>query len=945
MKVFGVDILRLGRYPVRDPFFKMLPRSLSNFMNAFTSSDHTTYPFSTTNTQDYKNLMSVYLDATLHPLLKQSDFAQEGWRVGPENPRAEPTESGGPKDGQQLIFKGVVYNEMKGQMSDAGYLYYIRFHEHILPALNNSGGDPQKMTELTYEQLAEFHGQHYHPSNAKIITYGNMPLADHLEELDGRLKTFDHIKVDEDVKAPIDLSSGSQTITVKGPVDPLVPPDAQHKTSISFVMDDGSDVLERFSLSLLSALLIDGYGSPLYRGLIEGGLGTDFSPNTGFDPSTKRSIFSVGLTGVKAADVPLVKESLEQILQDCRRDGFDRIKVDGLLHQLDLGLKHRTAQFGMGIMQKVNGDWHNGLDPFDGLSWQNTVDQFKEKYAKGGYLESLLDKYLIGKNNLTFTMEPSPTYSEELAREETERLTAKITESVQKLGGEAEAYKHLRERELELVKEQEAAAEADLSCLPTLHVKDIPRKKGRKQLRFSEVDGVKVQWREAPTNGLTYFKAINSLHGLPDELRELVPLFSEALMRLGTKNLTTEQLEELIRLKTGGVSVGYHIATSPSSLLRYEEGFTLSGHAFDQNVPDMYDLLRTIITETDFEGPEAETRIRELLQMSANGALDSVASSGHAFARKHAASSLSPSAALTEQTSGLTQVKLTAALASRDSLNDVLQRLRAIQSHVVGSKPNMRVALTCDASSASSNEAALSKFLSSLSWKRDNDSASPAWLRDYTPQARKSFFTLPYQVSYAGIAIPTVPYTDPSGAPLQILSQLLTHKHLHREIREKGGAYGGGAYASGLGGVFGFYSYRDPNPQNTLAVVAQAGAFAAGKNWTEQDMQEAKLSVFQGLDAPEDINAEGMTRFLYGVDEEMSQRRREQLLDTTADDVRRVAQEFLVERADKASITVLGERRPWVKSEDWTFEDLGMAEPKVEKVEEDSFGSEAVIAS
>src|ERR1700761_9142911 len=150
----------------------MLPRTLANFMNAFTASDHTFYPFATTNRGDFTNLMSVYLDATLHPLLKESDFRQEGWRVGPVNPQALLSTDSPPRpEDQKLVFKGVVYNEMKGQMSDAGYYFYIRFQDHMFPAINNSGGDPQRMTDLTYEQLRNFHAQHYHPSNAKFFTY------------------------------------------------------------------------------------------------------------------------------------------------------------------------------------------------------------------------------------------------------------------------------------------------------------------------------------------------------------------------------------------------------------------------------------------------------------------------------------------------------------------------------------------------------------------------------------------------------------------------------------------------------------------------------------------------------------------------------------------------------------------------------------------------------
>src|SRR5271167_417700 len=176
----------------------MLPRTLSNFMNALTASDHTYYPFATTNQQDFKNLMSVYLDATLHPLLKKSDFAQEGWRVGPENPRLSQDGTTSKSD-SKLVFKGVVYNEMKGQMSDASYLFYIRFQDHIFPAIHNSGGDPQKITDLTYEQLIQFHAEHYHPSNAKVFTYGDFPLTDHLREVNAQLNVFERIKGDLEI--------------------------------------------------------------------------------------------------------------------------------------------------------------------------------------------------------------------------------------------------------------------------------------------------------------------------------------------------------------------------------------------------------------------------------------------------------------------------------------------------------------------------------------------------------------------------------------------------------------------------------------------------------------------------------------------------------------------------------------------------------------------------
>jgi Zn-dependent M16 (insulinase) family peptidase len=912
-------------------------------MNAFTSSDHTTYPFATTNAQDFRNLMSVYLDATLNPLLNANDFTQEGWRIGPENPLAA---SNPDSSDAKLVFKGVVYNEMKGQMSDASYLYYIRFHEHLIPALNNSGGDPPKITDLTHEQLKGFHSDHYHPSNAKIFTYGDMPLTEHLQEIGDTLAKFDRIPVDHDVKTPIDLAGGPQSITISGPTDPLVPADAQYKTSTTWVIKDTEDMVERFSLSVLSTLLLDGYGSPFYASLIESGMGDDFTPNTGFSSTGRGATFSVGLTGVKQEAVPKVKEAISETLAQVRKNGFDKIKVEGILHQLSLSLKHKTAHFGMGLMQRVEPDWFNGVDPFDALAWQKTVDGFKEKYSSEGYLEGLLEKYFLHDNTLTFTMAPSQTYTQEIADEEASRLASKILEATKQFRSEEAAKEHLTKRELELLEAQESARHQDLSCLPTLHVNDIPRLKPKKEVRQSFVGDVKVQWREAPTNGLTYFRAVHSFKDLPDELRELIPLFCDSIMRLGTKDTSMERLEELIKLYTGGVSVGYHSSTSPLDLDTYEEGLVLSGHAFDGNMPAMYNLFRTLILETNFDSAEAEKKIRQLLQTSASGAMDSVAEAGHAYARRYAMAGLTPEGRLNEQTSGLTQLKLAASLAARTepgSLADVIAKLKRIQALAVSNTSTLRVALNCGAESAKTNQEMLQDFLSKLPAKISPASSQNA-TGTFSPNS-KSFFPLPYQVYYSGAALRTVPYVNPAGASLQVLSQLLTHKHLHHEIREKGGAYGGGAFSQGLGGIFGFYSYRDPNPQNTLKIIKDSGVWARDRKWTDRDMEEAKLSVFQGLDAPESVSQEGMVQFLSGVDPEMHQKRREQLLDVTSEDVKNAAEEFLVKGIECANTAVLGARKDWVKESDgWTIRDLGMDE-LASQGEEDPESNVAAAAS
>jgi presequence protease len=890
-------------------------------MNAYTASDHTFYPFATTNAQDFKNLMSVYLDATLKPLLKEADFTQEGWRIGPENPQALAAGTEAKPEDRKLVFKGVVYNEMKGQMSDAGYLFYIRFQDHIFPDINNSGGDPQKITDLTYQQLKQFHAEHYHPSNAKVFTYGDMPLADHLRDIDAQLGAFERIRGDMAIHRPIDLSSGPREVRLEGPIDPLVDLNKQFKTSVSWVLGDTADVVESFSLALVSALLTDGYGSPLYKGLIETGLGTDWSPNSGYDSSGKVGIFSIGLTGVQEADVSKLKPAVQDILRSVREKGFDRSKIDGYLHQLELGLKHKTANFGMSLLHRLKPKWFTGVDPFDSLAWNDTLAAFETEFAKGGYLEGLMEKYLMNDNTLTFTMAPSAEFVQELAKEEEARLQTRISKAIETAGGEEQARAALEARELALLVEQGKSNTEDLSCLPSVHVQDIPRQKEPVVLRSETVGEVKLQLREAPTNGLTYFRAINTLENLPDELRSLIPLFTDSIMRLGTKDMTMEQLEDLIKLKTGGVSVSYHSASQPTDFTQAKEGLAFSGMALDRHVPVMFDLLRKLIVETNFDSPEAAQQIRQLLQAASDGVVNDIASSGHAYARRAAEAGLTWDAFVREQVSGLSQVKLVTSLANRpesDRLEDVIEKLKLIQQFAFAG--TMRAAITCDSESVANNTGALAKFLDSLPSNTANFAARKN--RDFTRNI-KSFYPLPYQVYYGALALPTVSYTSPDNAPLQILSSLLTHKHLHHEIREKGGAYGGGAYSRAIDGIFGFYSYRDPNPVNTIKIMRNAGQWAVDKKWSDRDLEDAKISVFQGVDAPRAVNEEGMSNFVYGITEEMKQRRREQLLDVTKDQIREVAQKYIVNSLGKEAerLVFLGEKRDFVDNT-WTVNEM-----------------------
>jgi Zn-dependent M16 (insulinase) family peptidase len=480
-------------------------------------------------------------------------------------------------------------------------------------------------------------------------------------------------------------------------------------------------------------------------------------------------------------------------------------------------------------------------------------------------------------------------------------------------------------QESTLLVEQAKSNTQNLDCLPSVHVRDIPRESKRTELRHDTLGDVKVQWHEAPTNGLTYFRAVNTIDNLPNELRELMPLFADSIMRLGTKDMTMEQLEDLIKLKTGGVSVGYYSAASPLNHQEASEGISFTGMALDRNVPAMFDILHRLVAETNFDSPEAPMRIRQLLQASADGLVNDIASTGHQFARGYAESGLTRASWLSQQVGGLSQVKLITSLTNRpesDNLQDVIEKLKQIQKLALATDA-MRTAVTCGSESVESNVSALGRFLSDRVQASGVSSFAASPGETQLSQDSKAFFPLPYQVYYGGLAVPTTSYTSPDGAPLQVLAQLLTHKRLHHEIREKGGAYGGGAYSSALEGIFGFYSYRDPNPLNTMSIMRDAGRWAREKEWSDRDIEEAKISVFQRVDAPRSVNQEGMGHFLYGITDEMKQTRRELLLDVSKEQIGAVAQKYLVEGLEKGAdrTCFLGQKQAWVDG-DWTVHDM-----------------------
>lgn len=931
------------KFPVRDPFFKMLNRSLANFMNAMTGHDYTFYPFATTNVRDYENLRDIYFDACFNPALSNQDFCQEGWRL--ENEITQDKLS-------PIIFKGVVYNEMKGQFSDSSYHFYINFINSIYPSLFISGGDPKEITNLTHEDLLDFHASRYHPSNAKVFSYGNIPISNNLKFLNNSLTHFGKrglSKKDSKLRQPIDLTE-SKTVTLDGPVDPTLPESQQYKASMTWFVGKPNDRQKTFQFLLLSNLLMSGHSSPFYKKLI--GIGNDFSVNSGSSTITDLTSFTIGLNGLSEEKIQLFENTVNEVLLEKAKFGFEEQKVEALLRQIELTKKDKKSDFGLQLLESVVPNWVNEIDPFKVLAFDEIIEEFKKEYkdSNGKLFQNLIKEYLLGKPIFKFIMKPNEKFTECVLQEEAQRLSKKTNNLSD------EDKETIFQNGLKLAEEQ--SKKEDLSILPTLTVDfDIPTEATVYRVEEKHLNdlGFDVLTRKTDTNGLMYFRCKKEITGMiPARLLPYLPLFCDSLLSLGTKNKSVDQLEDEIKLYTGGLNT--HVYVKPDIVNNNKSPnlfWEISGTSLNSQIDKIYSIWNEILENVDFDNLN---KLKLLIKTANANSFSDLISSGHSYARSFACAGLSPVKELDECLGGVSQLKFMNKLDSKiqhdndDAFlsNEIVPKLKELKSILLGKVTpnqenllnNVMFGLVGDGEGLSTAESYMDKF--AINGKHANEVQPLKYdSEDYLRELRQAvdndklkFFgsdgesqknaliALPSQVAYSGLGIYGGDYLSKDGASLQVLAELLSFKYLHTEIREKGGAYGGGARYSSIDGMFSYYTYRDPNVLRSLEYIENESASQVLKGEiTESNINEAKLRIFQSLDAPMDVSSEGMMYFSNGINNEMLQTRRENLLSVELEDIKNVCEKYLLDsfKNGEYKAVAVGPKLEEYSEKNWQF--------------------------
>lgn len=872
------------RFPVRDPFFMMIRRSLNTFMNAFTSSDWTAYPFATQNRSDYFNLLSVYLDATFFATLNPLDFAQEGIRLelaSPQKPEGE------------LVYKGVVFNEMKGALSSPASVLWETVNKHLFPTTTyhfNSGGDPVCIPDLSYPDLLAFYKKHYHPSNALFLTFGDIPaeqLQERFESL--ALHRFDALESEvrgRDEKrylAPVRVEEAY-------PLDEETE-EAHTHVVLAWLMGHTSTLEDRLEAALLCGVLLDNSSSPLRHALETVDYANAPSPLCGIDDNNREISFIAGVEGTEVAHAADVEQLILTVLRTVAEEGVPLAQVEAVLHQLELSQREIGGDrypYGLSLLLQVLTPALQDADPLPVLDLEPVLKDMRQKIQESDYIPSLVKKWLLDNpHQVRVTLRPDRELSQRaMAAEKADlarRRAALSTEELQNI---------LQDTEQLALRQQQ---KDDPEVLPRVGREDIPADlkevRGQCQHLPAEAGHVPVTEFAQGTNGLVYQQIVLDMPQLPESLESWLPFYTYALAELGAGPHDYRLQQHRQAAVSGGLSMGLTTRTSLDSAGLGQGHLVFSGKALMRHHAEFSELMKEQLQSVRFDELE---HLQDLFLQLRNRWENSITGSGHSLAMQAACSRMSAVSAWNYRLYGMNGIRFVRRAA--EALNDpaarkqLAQALSDIHERVLGSPRQML--LIAERENLVDCMADIGRAWQGFSTSPQQDGFSPVSASGQEQVA----WVANTQVHFCARAYPAVPIDHVDAAPLMILGGFLRNGFLHRSIREQGGAYGGGAGYDSNACAFRFYSYRDPRFEDTLTDFDHALDWMLSSSHEERQLEEALLGIISDMDKPLSPSGEAKQAFhnqLYGRTLEQRRRLRQRLLSVTLADLERVTRHYL----------------------------------------------------
>lgn len=883
-------------YPVRDPFFSMIKRSLNTFMNAFTASDWTMYPFATQNEKDFYNLMGIYLDAAFFPNLDKMSFMQEGHRLSLD-------ENG------ELTYQGVVFNEMKGAMSSQSQVMGRSLLNALYPDTTygfNSGGEPCDIPSLTHEDLINFHKVHYHPSNAWFFTYGDLDIEKHLSFIEKNvLSGFDKIDPGTEVDNQPRWHEPKKAVYTY-PADGETDLTKKSQAALAWLTPDIRDSFDVLVLSLLDQILLGNSAAPLYKALIDSGLGSSLTDVAGFDADNKDTLFAAGLKGINPQDAEGVEKIVLDTLKELYENKIEKELIETAIHQLEFHRREITntpMPYGLKVLLGISSTWIHEGDPLSVILFDEDLEKIRKEALEGELFETYIKKYFLDNpHRVLMVLNPDPEKAQkELLREKKEL---------------EEKKKLLSEKDLENIKQMEQKLEElqekkeDLSCLPTLEISDISKDIVKETPTRVSQDN-KLFYYSRPTSDIFYQTSIFGLSNIPEDLLSYIPVFTFLISKAGTKLHDYVEFTRKVDSVTGGFGFSPMVRTAICSENEAVAGIILSAKCLGRYQEEMEELAGEIVSQYSFED---EKRIINLLLQFRSGLESAVVQNGHRLAISLASRNITDSSYISELWGGVSQLEfikdLTLKLTDDSSKSETLDNLKEKMYKIAETVFNSNNIITCmiggDHNLAKADKV-LPVFYDSLS--KQGESAF-GQIKPFARENQDIFEarTTQTSVSFVGSAVKVPEFGTKEAPVFSVIARLLKSNFLHREIREKGGAYGGFSLYNSEEGIFSCGSYRDPNLKRTIDVFENGIEFLKKGSFSKEEIKEAILQTASDIERPDTPAVSARKDFfrrLLNVPDEKRKEFKNLILDVDHDKILEICEKYFKEGSFKRNTAAI----------------------------------------
>ena len=861
-------------FPLKDPFVELVKGSLNTFLNAMTYPDKTCYPVASCNDQDFQNLMHVYLDAVFYPNIykKEEIFRQEGWSY-----QLEDTE--GP-----LKYNGVVYNEMKGAFSSPDEVLEREIMNSLFPDTPygcESGGDPNHIPELSYEEFLQFHKTYYHPSNSYIYLYGNMDMAEKLEFIDEHyLSAFEKLEVDSALPLQPAFTERKE-LQLEYPVSESENEEGNAYLAYSTVVGDASDELTAMAFEVLDYALLSAPGAPLKQALLDAQIGMDVYGS--YDDGILQPYFDIVAKGTDPDKKEKFVEIIRTTLEDIVKNGIDKKALKAGINYMEF--RYREADFSAwpkGLMYGLDifGSWlYSDEKAFSHVKLIPVFEKLKELSGER-YFEELIQKYLLDNpHGSVITLVPSKGLAARREKALEEQLQAKLEKMTQ------EEKEILVEKTKALVEYQEAEEEpGSEKCIPMLKREDIKKEAAGFTNEELNVDGSLFLYHEVPTNGISYLDLMFDLKNLDPEDVPYLGLLKSVLGFVDTAHFSYGELSNEINAETGGISCGVEVFDRADSTEEYKAMFSVRGKVMYPRIDVLFRMIREILNTSKLDDGK---RLYEIIARVKSRAQANLVSAGHSTAVLRGASYSSPMAAFQDEMAGVGYYQFIEKLEKEFDIRkeELVKKLNVLMTKIL--RPELLcVSYTGERESLDTVMKQVKALKDTLRTEAVETSSKPM-----SCEKKNEGFTTSGQVQYVArtgnFRKKGYEYT---GA-LDILKVALSYDYLWMNLRVKGGAYGCMSGFKRSGESY-FVSYRDPHLKRTLDVYEGIPEYVRTFQADEREMTKYIIGTISGKDVPRTPQMQGSiskTAYFCGITEEMMQKERNQILNADVEDIRNLA--------------------------------------------------------